>query len=261
MSLRRALTSAIRSMVAEPVVRLAALSRLVALVSAPVTLFLVATTTSSAEQGFYFVFVNVQAIASLFELGVGTMLVQFTAHASSGWHWTARGEPAGDPFRIDLLYSVVATAERWFTIAALLSIALLLPAGMYFFEPEAARNGIAYGLPWTVVTITLGCYLTLVPLLCTLEGTGQLLRLQRMRLIQATAMAITLWVLIPLAGGLIAVAVASVIQLATAASWLVLRFPRFVRRATRRIPAAAQRNRTGSGLSKAQSRTAMALLV
>jgi hypothetical protein len=248
-------------LLAEPVVRLVALSRLVALVSAPVTLLLVATRTSPAEQGFYFVFVNVQAIASLFELGVGTMLVQFTAHASSGWQWAARGEPTGDPISIDLLYSVVANAERWFAIAALLSTALLLPTGIYFFEPEGARNGIPYALPWTVVTVALGCYLTIVPLLCTLEGTGQLPRLQRMRLMQAIATAVTLWVLIPIVGGLNAVAVASVVQLAIAVVWLVGRFPGFVRRAASRIPAAARTERAGSGLSRAQSRTATAWIV
>lgn len=261
MSLRRVLASAIRAMLAEPVVRLVALSRLVTLVSAPVTLLLVATRTSPAEQGFYFVFVNVQAIASLFELGVGTMLVQFTAHASSGWQWAARGEPAGDPTSIDLLYSVVANAGRWFAIAALVSIVLLLPTGIYFFEPEAARNGIKYALPWIVVTIALGCYLTIVPFLCTLEGTGQLLRLQRMRLVQAIATAVTLWALIPLVGGLNAVAVASVVQLATAVSWLLGKFPGFVRRAVSRITAAERRDRAGSGLSKAQTRTATAWIV
>jgi hypothetical protein len=259
-SLQRALTSAIRSAIAEPVVRLVALSRLVTLISAPVTLFLIATTTSPAEQGFYFVFVNVQAIASLFELGVGTMLVQFAAHASSGWHWAASGQPAGDPARIESLFSVMNNAQRWFSIAALVLVALLLPTGIHFFGPEAARNGVAYIVPWIVVTIALAGYLTIVPLLCTLEGSGQLPRLQRMRLVQAIGTAATLWVLIPVAGGLIAVAAASLVQLATAAAWLVLSFPGFVRRATRGVAGPTQRERA-SGLAKAQSRSAAAWIV
>ena len=55
-------------------------TRLIPLLAAPVTLYLVATRRSAVEQGFYFVLVNVQALASLVELGVGTIVVQFISH-------------------------------------------------------------------------------------------------------------------------------------------------------------------------------------
>jgi len=69
------------TLLADPVVRLVLLTRLVLLAGAPVTLFLVTALRSAEEQGFYFVFANVQAIAVLFEYVIGAMLVQFASHA------------------------------------------------------------------------------------------------------------------------------------------------------------------------------------
>ena len=51
-------------------------TRLLSVLAGPVTLYLVATQRSLAEQGFFFVLVNVQALASLVELGAGTIVVQ-----------------------------------------------------------------------------------------------------------------------------------------------------------------------------------------
>jgi len=88
----RAKAWAALSGIGNPTIRLVLLSRVIALASAPVTLILVAALRSPAEQGFYFVFVNVQALAVLFELGVGSMLVQFAAHASRHLTWTKSGD-------------------------------------------------------------------------------------------------------------------------------------------------------------------------
>src|SRR5687768_17529404 len=139
------------------------------------------------------------------------MIVQFAAHANSAGVLTDATDRSADASFGGLDW-VIARTQRWFTVAGALSIAILLPVGRLLFEREAVAASVPYGWPWLVVTVCLGCYLAMVPLLCILEGAGALRRVQRMRLVQAVAMALTLWVLVPSAGGLVGVAGASVAQ-------------------------------------------------
>ena len=55
-------------------------TRLVTLAAAPVTLLLVMTRLVPAEQGVYFIFVNAFALSQLFEIGVGSLVVQYASH-------------------------------------------------------------------------------------------------------------------------------------------------------------------------------------
>jgi hypothetical protein len=204
-------------------VRLVFLTRLVATASAPVTLYMVAALRPAAEQGFYFVFANLQAVAALFEVGVGTMLVQFAAHASADIGSPISHSAAADKSSESWL--VLQQARRWFTAVAVAVVTVILPAGLLFFRSESARNGVVYKPAWVVATLALGLYLSLVPFLCFLEGSGQLARVQRMRLAQAVLNTVCLWTFIPTLGGLNASAIATIANLLVAYSWLHRSFP------------------------------------
>ena len=66
------------------------------LVGAPVSLYLAATRLRPGLQGYYFVGVNIVALAQLFELGLGTIIVQFASHEWPRLRWGARGECEGE---------------------------------------------------------------------------------------------------------------------------------------------------------------------
>jgi hypothetical protein len=94
-----------------------------------------------------------------------------------------------------------------------------------------------------VVVTTLALYLPIAPLLCVIEGCGGLLRVQRMRLAQAIVTVGALWLLIPTAGALWAVAWFGVLWLLVAAGWLLATHAVLVRQSVawlreRRRPAA-----------------------
>jgi hypothetical protein len=64
----------------------------------------------------------------------------------------------------------------------------------------------------------------MVPLLNTIEGTGRLVEVQRMRLTQAIVIALGSWILIPSAGALVAVAMNAILQVSVASWWLWTRY-------------------------------------
>jgi hypothetical protein len=248
----RAGIAALKALLADPVVRLVVLTRLALLVAAPVTLFLVAGLRPAAEQGFYFVFANVQAIAVLFEFGVGAMLVQFASHASTPLR--AVGVPGVAAAHNDKrVLETLASARRWFNGAAVAVLAVVLPAGFALFRDEATRSSTAFSVAWVALTVSLAAYLTIVPSICVLEGSGHLRRVQRMRLVQALAATMSLWALIPVVGSLTAVAAATVVNLTVAGGWLFLRFPAYVNPFPPRTVLASD----DAGMFSAQSRAAV----
>ena len=217
------------ALVPDAAVSLVLMSRLVPLLSAPVTLYLVAVHAAPAEQGFYFIFLNVQAIAALLEIGVGTMVVQFASHESPNLSWGASGQLRGAPDAIARIGHVVNGAWRWYAAVAVALFALLAPLGLWLFRGAGSASGIRYGGPWLVVVTTLALYLPVAPLLCVIEGCGGLLRVQRMRLAQAVVTVVALWLLIPTVGPLWAVAWFGVLWLLVAVGWLVATHAALVR--------------------------------
>ena len=207
-------------------------TRLLAVLAGPVTLYLVATRRTLPEQGFFFVLVNVQALASLVELGVGTIVVQFISHESPSLHWRRDGALDGEPAALERALGVVRQGWRWYGILALLLL-LAVPVGLGAFDAAAARAGVSFAAAWTVVVVGTAAYLPLVPLLCTLEGAHGLLRVQSMRLVQSTTAILALWIGLVGVGALEAVSMFALCWLVIPAAWLLWKHRAFVAQALR----------------------------
>ncbi|GLC26705.1 hypothetical protein [Roseisolibacter agri] len=202
-------------------------ARLLPLMAAPVALVLVATTRSPAEQGFYFILLNLQALAQLAELGTGALLVQFAARESDAVHW-AHGDLAGDADAVARVRAVTRAAVAWYARAAL-GLALLAPLVVLALREEGARTGVAYGGATIAALLLTACYLPLVPLIAAAEGIGRLVAVQRMRLAQAALGLVALWSGILTVGAPWAVALLAAAWLLVAALWLARHAASFAR--------------------------------
>lgn len=241
----------IRSLFSDRLVRLVLATRLITVVSAPITLGLVSIVRPADEQGYYFVFTNVQAVAALFEIGVGAMLVQFAAHTLG-----PLTSPDGNAWQPDMGFpGQLAAARRWFEVAAAICLTIIVPSGLVLFG-DGSSSHATYLLPWLLINIALAGYLTIVPILCVLEGRGFLGDVQGMRLWQAFAVVATLWIAIPTVGSLYAIALSMLTSAAVAIGWLFVRFPRLLS-----WRPAGTRAIHNAHLTSAQSTTAFAWIV
>ncbi len=198
------------------------LTRLVPLLAAPLTLWLVATRRPLSEQGPYFVFWNTQALTQLMELGIGGLIVQFASHESTGLAWAERGGLAGDPAAIERMRRLVRQGRRWYEIVALGLLVVAGVGGSWLFHSRSAGVHPSPLPPWVLTVLLTAAYLPLVPVLCAIEGCGGLLRVQRMRLAQMVASMAVLWSVLPVWGALWAVAAFSLVWFLIAFGWLRL---------------------------------------
>ena len=201
-------------------VRSVLLTRLVPLMAAPVTLFLVATKRPITEQGLYFIYWNVQALTQLMELGIGSLIVQFASHESTSVGWSERGAIIGAESTTQRLHAVVLEGIRWYSRIALVLLTLGGAGGAWLLQSRSAGIMPSPLAPWLVTILATTAYLPTIPLLCVVEGSGGLLRVQRMRLAQVAVALIGLWCTLPIWGALWGVAVFSLVWLIVALAWL-----------------------------------------
>jgi hypothetical protein len=217
-------------------VRATAASRVIALGGAPITLYLAATRLPPNEQGWYFVAINIVGFAQLFELGLGTIIVQFASHEWPRLRWGRGGGLDGDPSARDSVAALLVTASRWFGTAG---VALFLVAGIggvLVFGSNLSGPRTGFAVFWCGFVALTALYLAVIPFICVAEGCGDLLAVQRMRAWQAGAILVSLWTGILASGPLAAAWLAAAAQFLVAAGWLFLRH-RGLLRAPRSLPA------------------------
>ena len=226
----------LRALASDPGVRATAASRVIALVGAPVSLYLAATRLAPVSQGYYFVAVNIVAMAQLFELGLGTILVQFASHEWPRLRWGRGGGLEGDPAARDAVAAVIIPALRWYGVAALTVFAIAGAGGAVLFGSPAGGSFAVFLVPWCGFVALTGLYLMIIPFVCVAEGCGDLVAVQKMRSWQSAAVLLALWTGIVTSGPLMAAWLAAAAQLVVAALWLARRHPGLLR-APRSLPA------------------------
>src|SRR5277367_3634937 len=98
-----------------------------------VTVALIARFLSPAEQGYYYTFGSLVALQIVFELGFSFVILQMASHERAHLSISSDYEITGDPIAHARLASVIQKSARWYSIAAVLMAAFLIPVGWHFF--------------------------------------------------------------------------------------------------------------------------------
>ncbi|WP_250499867.1 hypothetical protein [Caballeronia sp. GAWG1-5s-s] len=189
---------------------------------------------SPETQGWYYSFMSVAALYTLFDLGLSVTLVQVAAHGSSGLKWKEDGRVEGETapwFR-----ALVRSAARWYAGIALLFAVVIVPGGMFFFEQKAtpAENWFA---PWLTLCGFTAAGLLVTPFLSILEGGGQIAHVYGLRLTLAMCGSISCWVMLASGAGLWATAMVPAMTLLIPLFWLLRYRPGLLATASASLPA------------------------
>ncbi len=170
------------------------------------TLTLIARFLSPAEQGFYYTFYPLVNLQIIFELGFSVVILQTASHEAAHLHITASGVVTGAALHHGRLASVLGKAVRWYSAAALLLLAVLIPAGGRFFAAHSTPGtaGIHWLAPWIVAVVATTLTFQVDPLFSFLEGCGQVPQVARARLLQAVCGSLLGWSALSLHHGLFA---------------------------------------------------------
>lgn len=170
-----------------------------------VTVALIARFLSPAEQGYYYTFGSLVAIQIIFELGFSFVILQLASHERAQLSISPDYQISGDKTAHDRLASVIQKSVRWYSVAAALMVATLLPAGFYFFSAhQHSGKAISWQLPWSFAALMAAVNFLLDPLLSFLEGCGYVAQVSRTRLIQSFIGSLLAWIALSSHHGLFA---------------------------------------------------------
>jgi hypothetical protein len=173
---------------------------------------------SPETQGWYYSFISVAALYTLFDLGLSMVLVQVAAHAFTGLHWKPDGNVEGEATAY--FHALVHSALRWYAVTALVFAVVIVPGGILFFASKNS-NTIHWMAPWLVLCGLTATGLLITPFLSILEGAGQIRRVYALRLSLAVCGSIACWATLAAGAGLWATVMVPAATLSIPLVWLV----------------------------------------
>jgi O-antigen/teichoic acid export membrane protein len=159
-----------------------------------ITVSLIARFLSSVEQGYYYTFGSLVALQIIFELGFSFVILQLASHERAKLSISLDHKISGDETAHARLASVVQKSVRWYSVAAVLMVATLLPAGLFFFSTHQSAGSIVHWrFPWCFTALMAALNFQLDPLLSFLEGCGYVPEVARLRFFQSMIGSFLAW--------------------------------------------------------------------
>lgn len=189
------LATIVHKLAVDRTVFLSVITKSWSLSAGPITVLLIATNFTAELQGYYFTFATIVALQVFVELGLGTVITQFSSHEWARLRIDEIGRIVGDNDARSRLISIAALAAKWYLIGAAITIFGLGICGYAFFS-SSATVGVNWIAPWFLLCLTTGFSICLVPVWALLEGCNQLVQLYTFRFVQGVVSSITVWVAI-----------------------------------------------------------------
>lgn len=182
-----------------------------------VTLALVAKFLSPLEQGYFYTLASLAALYMVLDMGLSTVLVQFSAREFVGLSWEGRGKVVGTaPSRF---LTLVRLSLRWYGTAAVIFL-LIYPAGVAFLANGYGDLAYDWRGPWALLVFVTAVGLVFLPALSLIEGSGAVKEVYAVRLVQGLIGAVATWQVLIMGGGLYAIAMMPAAGAVVASVWL-----------------------------------------
>lgn len=206
------------------------LARAWSFISGPVTILIIATRFSKEQQGFYYTISSLLALQIFFELGLVTVLAQFASHEFAHLTWGEQGRIEGDPVARERLIDLLCKATKWFGIAALLLIVVLVPAGLVFLNQQHEfATDFSWRLPWILAVCGTAVNLLIVPFFAVVMGSGDVVTVNHREMLGAVVSSFICWTVIGLHGGLFAVFAITTGSIIVSCTYLVKEKPELLK--------------------------------
>jgi hypothetical protein len=193
---------------------------------------------SAEQQGWYFTFMSLAALYSIFEMGLSLVVVQVIAKLFLDIRWGVCGEIIGRN-RVQLLAILQSGLRVYFVLAGLFIVCSLI-VGWWMFRHASigTAEAVRWKLPWLGLVILTASSMILLFFWAILEGAGKLLEVYRLRLYLAVAGSVLCWLILSMGGFLWATLAIPLIGTIFGIGWMSLYQKKILSMALSRDPTA-----------------------
>lgn len=201
------------------------LSRVWSALAGLLTLYVIAHFLRPDEQGFYYTFSSILGLQIFFELGFSYTVMQCVSHEKAHLVWTEYGTVEGNVRAKQRLAALLRVALRWYGAAAMLSFAVILPAGLIFFQQSSPLHStVAWRIPWVWLAFASAVMLFASPFFAFLEGAGLVAQVALVRLATNILTSFSLWLALWRGWALLASPIVATVGIVCSAVWLAKRW-------------------------------------
>ena len=183
---------------------------------------LVALCLTPQLQGWYYAFVSLATVYTLFDLGLAQVLMS-VAPKLGGLQGSGAQTTNTDQFK-----SLMRQSARLYGWLGLAYLVLIIPAGILFFWSGTRTEPIPrteWLWPWISLVTATSAAIALMPFLALIEGGGKVTEVALLRLCQGIVGSIACWWMLWQGAGLWAVVMIPSVGVVATSIWLRLRYP------------------------------------
>lgn len=157
-----------------------AINQLYRLISGPLMLLFIPLYLTQIEQGYWYTFTSVAALAVFADLGFSNIILQFAAHEFAFLKFNSDETISGDEIHLRKLADFFRFSVRWLCKVTLIVFPIIVIAGYFFINQKTAEN-INWILPWFIYSISSALVFVNSSLLSFFEGCNSVAKVQGIR--------------------------------------------------------------------------------
>jgi hypothetical protein len=199
-----------------------------------VTMTLIAHFLTPVQQGWYYSFLSLAALYTLFDLGLSVVLLQISAHYSISISWLPKGGVTGNG--VDRYSALLGRSTRLYLCLSLVFFVMVFSFGLWFFW---AKNGISVSAdgqwwkPWGTIIFFTALNILFLPIFALVEGSGRVHEVYTVRFAQGVLGSLACWLILTAGGGLWAAVMLPGMGFLAAMAWLIVTKPILLKTAWR----------------------------
>lgn len=151
------------------------------LLSGPLKIFFIPLFLSKEEQGFWYTFASLSALAILADLGFNHIVLQFSAHEFSQLYFEKNYFLKGDKEKITKLASLFTFTLKWSFLASVIAFPLILVFGIKTFSDK--QSDVNWFIPWILYLIASGIGFVNSTIIAFLEGFNLVGKIEQIRFV------------------------------------------------------------------------------
>jgi hypothetical protein len=194
-----------------------------------VTIFLIAHTLSPDMQGWFYTFVSIASLYTLFEMGLSAALIQVTAHLFIKVHWLSKGGFAGQNGEIFLSFFLDSIKTYFKFACAFLGVTFTVGYFVFIQKSGFVIEGREWISPWIALLIGTAMNMMMLPFFAVVEGSGEVSEVYAIRLLQGFLGSIFCWLVLLRGGDLWAASMMPILGAVVSFLWLYKKRPQLLR--------------------------------
>jgi O-antigen/teichoic acid export membrane protein len=189
------------------------------------TIFFLAHTLSPDQQGWFYTFVSIASLYTLFEMGLSAALLQVAAHLFIKLRWQTQGRVAGENAKIFISF-LSTSVKTYFKFACLfLGVAFLVGYFAFIQKGGSTVEGRVWLWPWIVLLIGTALNMMMLPFFAVVEGSGEISEVYSVRLLQGLIGSIICWIVLIIGGDLWAASMVPIFSAMISFIWIYKKRP------------------------------------